>query len=225
MTSLPITLVILVLAFGALVAAGVPLLLGFTAVLAALGLTDLFSHLLHVYSGISSVILLIGLAVGIDYSLFYLRRVRQERARGPHARGGASGGGGDVRAGGADLRPHRDDRDDGDVPDGLPGLHVVRDRDRVGGRDRAGRLADRAAGRALQARRPGRPGAGAGPEPAPRQARRVAVLGERSSAWYCAGRSSGAEPPRRCWSRSRSPHSACTRSTGVPRRCRATSRS
>jgi RND superfamily putative drug exporter len=81
-TSLPITLVILVLAFGALVAAGVPLLLGFTAVAAALGLTELFSHVLHVYSGISSVILCIGLAVGIDYSLFYLRREREERTRG-----------------------------------------------------------------------------------------------------------------------------------------------
>jgi len=81
-TSLPITLVILVLAFGALVAAGVPLLLGFTAVIATLGVTDLLSHLLHVYSGIDAVILLIGLAVGIDYSLFYLRRVRQERAAG-----------------------------------------------------------------------------------------------------------------------------------------------
>jgi RND superfamily putative drug exporter len=81
-TSLPVTLFILVLAFGALVAAGVPLLLGFTAVLAALGLTDLLSHLLHVEASISSVILLIGLAVGIDYSLFYVRRAREERARG-----------------------------------------------------------------------------------------------------------------------------------------------
>jgi RND superfamily putative drug exporter len=82
MTSLPITLVILVLAFGALVAAGVPLLLGFTAVIAALGLTELFSHVLHVDSSITSVILCIGLAVGIDYSLFYLRREREERGRG-----------------------------------------------------------------------------------------------------------------------------------------------
>ena len=81
-TSLPITLFILVLAFGALVAAGVPLLLGITAVLAALGLTSLASHLLHVDPSIQSVILLIGLAVGVDYSLFYLRREREERARG-----------------------------------------------------------------------------------------------------------------------------------------------
>jgi uncharacterized membrane protein YdfJ with MMPL/SSD domain len=81
-TSLPITLVILVAAFGALVAAGIPLLLGLTSVFAALGLTALLSHLLHVDEMISSVILLIGLAVGVDYSLFYLRREREERARG-----------------------------------------------------------------------------------------------------------------------------------------------
>jgi uncharacterized membrane protein YdfJ with MMPL/SSD domain len=82
MTSLPVTLVILVLAFGALVAAGVPLLLGITAVFGALGMTELVSHLMHVDQMISSVILLIGLAVGVDYSLFYLRREREERARG-----------------------------------------------------------------------------------------------------------------------------------------------
>lgn len=81
-TSIPVTLMILVLAFGALVAAGIPLLLGLTAVMAALGVTALVSHLLHVDESISSVILLIGLAVGIDYSLFYLRRWREERARG-----------------------------------------------------------------------------------------------------------------------------------------------
>jgi uncharacterized membrane protein YdfJ with MMPL/SSD domain len=81
-TSLPVTLVILVIAFGALVAAGIPLLLGITAVGAALGLTALFSHVLRVDQAISSVILLIGLAVGVDYSLFYLRREREERRRG-----------------------------------------------------------------------------------------------------------------------------------------------
>jgi RND superfamily putative drug exporter len=81
-TSLPVTFVILVLAFGALVAAGIPLLLGISAVMGALGLTALLSHLLHVEESITSVILLIGLAVGIDYSLFYLRRYREERMRG-----------------------------------------------------------------------------------------------------------------------------------------------
>ena len=73
---------ILVLAFGALVAAGIPLLLGLTSVFAALGLTALISHLMHMDESINSVILLIGLAVGVDYSLFYLRREREERARG-----------------------------------------------------------------------------------------------------------------------------------------------
>jgi len=82
MTELPITLIILVLAFGALVAAGLPMLLGLTAVAAALGLTDLLSHLLPVDQAIASVILCIGLAVGIDYSLFYVRRAREERAHG-----------------------------------------------------------------------------------------------------------------------------------------------
>jgi uncharacterized membrane protein YdfJ with MMPL/SSD domain len=81
-TSLPVTLLILVVAFGALVAAGIPLLLGITAVTGALGLTAVFSHAMHVDPSIRSVILLIGLAVGVDYSLFYLRREREERARG-----------------------------------------------------------------------------------------------------------------------------------------------
>ena len=81
-TSLPVTLLILVLAFGALVAAAIPLLLGVTAVAGALGVTALVSHVMPVDPQINSVILLIGLAVGIDYSLFYLRRAREERALG-----------------------------------------------------------------------------------------------------------------------------------------------
>ncbi|MCL2419415.1 MAG: MMPL family transporter [Conexibacteraceae bacterium] len=80
--SFPITLLILVLAFGALVAASVPLLLGITSVIAALGAEGLVSQIAPVTSATSSVILLIGLAVGVDYSLFYVRRVRSERATG-----------------------------------------------------------------------------------------------------------------------------------------------
>ena len=80
--SLPITLLILVIAFGALVAALVPLLLGITAVMAAMSLVAIPSHLSPVDSNISSVILLVGLAVGVDYSLFYMRREREERAAG-----------------------------------------------------------------------------------------------------------------------------------------------
>ena len=80
--SLPITLLILVVAFGALVAAGIPLLLALSAVGATIGIVGLISHLVPVDQAISSVILLIGLAVGVDYSMFYLRREREERARG-----------------------------------------------------------------------------------------------------------------------------------------------
>jgi uncharacterized membrane protein YdfJ with MMPL/SSD domain len=82
-TSLPVTLIILVLAFGSVAAAGVPLLLGLTAVIAALGLIGPISHLIPVNPGqIDAVVALIGLAVGVDYSMFYLRRKLEERRRG-----------------------------------------------------------------------------------------------------------------------------------------------
>jgi uncharacterized membrane protein YdfJ with MMPL/SSD domain len=84
-TSLPITLIILLLAFGALVAALVPLGLAATAVAAAIGLLGPVSQLFPVDESVSSVVLLIGLAVGVDYSMFYLRREREERARGNDA--------------------------------------------------------------------------------------------------------------------------------------------
>jgi uncharacterized membrane protein YdfJ with MMPL/SSD domain/pimeloyl-ACP methyl ester carboxylesterase len=80
--SIPITLIILVVAFGALVAAGIPLLLALTAVFAALGLMALPSQLLPMAIEVPATVLLIGLAVGVDYSMFYLRREREERARG-----------------------------------------------------------------------------------------------------------------------------------------------
>jgi RND superfamily putative drug exporter len=80
--SLPLTLAILIVAFGALVAAGIPLLLALSAVAAAIGLTGVVSHVFPVDESISSVILLIGLAVGVDYTMFYLRREREERAKG-----------------------------------------------------------------------------------------------------------------------------------------------
>ncbi len=81
-TSLPITLIILILAFGALLAAFVPLLLAITAVAAAIGLIGPISQIAPMEETVNSVVLLIGLAVGVDYSLFYLRREREERARG-----------------------------------------------------------------------------------------------------------------------------------------------
>ncbi len=82
-TSLPVTLIILLFAFGALIAAGVPLLLAITAVMATIGIMGPLSHVIGgVDNSINEVILLIGLAVGVDYSMFYLRREREEREAG-----------------------------------------------------------------------------------------------------------------------------------------------
>jgi uncharacterized membrane protein YdfJ with MMPL/SSD domain len=80
--SIPVTLIILVIAFGALVAAGLPLLLALSAVIATMGLLAIPSHLIPVDENIGAIILLIGLAVGVDYVMFYLKREREERAAG-----------------------------------------------------------------------------------------------------------------------------------------------
>ncbi|HEY8704521.1 MAG TPA: MMPL family transporter [Gaiellaceae bacterium] len=80
--SVPITFLILLFAFGAFVAAGVPVLLAFTAVLGSIGLAGLISHISHASDSTNSVMLLMGMAVGVDYSLFYLKREREERLAG-----------------------------------------------------------------------------------------------------------------------------------------------
>ncbi len=85
-TTLPVTLVILLFAFGALVAAGLPVLLAFSGVLATIGLSAIASHVVAAGDATKSVILLLGMAVGIDYSLFYIRREREERGRGLSSR-------------------------------------------------------------------------------------------------------------------------------------------
>ena len=84
--SIPITIVVLLLVFGALVAVGVPLLLALSGVVATIGLVALPSQLVPLDKNVSAVILLIGLAVGVDYSLFYLKREREERAAGKGSR-------------------------------------------------------------------------------------------------------------------------------------------
>ncbi|GGJ76415.1 exporter [Streptomyces camponoticapitis] len=81
-TSLPLTVVILLVVFGSLIAAGIPLLLAATAVAGAFGLLDTLGRWVPFNSAASAIVLLIGMAVGIDYSLFHLRRVREERAAG-----------------------------------------------------------------------------------------------------------------------------------------------
>jgi RND superfamily putative drug exporter len=80
--SLPLTVLILLVVFGSLVAAAIPVLLAGTTVLAAFGLLSLVDNWIPVNSATSAMTLLIGMAVGVDYSLFFLRRFREERAHG-----------------------------------------------------------------------------------------------------------------------------------------------
>ncbi|MFE7070225.1 MMPL family transporter [Streptomyces sp. NPDC057620] len=81
-SAVPVALGILLVAFGALVAALVPVLLAITAIMATMGLMMIVSHVQPMDETSSSVMLLVGLAVGVDYCLFYLRREREERAAG-----------------------------------------------------------------------------------------------------------------------------------------------
>src|SRR5580765_7889335 len=80
--SVPVTLFVLLFAFGAVVAALVPVLLALTAVAAAFGLLGPISQLFPLDDATKTVVLLIGMAVGVDYALFYVIRSRQERHRG-----------------------------------------------------------------------------------------------------------------------------------------------
>jgi uncharacterized membrane protein YdfJ with MMPL/SSD domain len=80
--SVPLTLLILVLVFGSLLAAFVPLMLALQSVVATIGLVAIVSHLTPMDPNVGAVVTLVGLAVGVDYTLFYLRREREERAAG-----------------------------------------------------------------------------------------------------------------------------------------------
>jgi RND superfamily putative drug exporter len=95
MLSLPLTFLVLLIAFGAFVAAGLPVLLAFSAVLGSGGVAAVVSHALPASEATSSVMLLMGMAVGVDYCLFYLKREREERRAGhsdPLARAAATSG-------------------------------------------------------------------------------------------------------------------------------------
>ncbi len=81
-TVIPLALGILLVIFGALLAAALPVVLALTAFLAANGVLALVSHAVHVDTSASSVMMLMGMAVGVDYCLFYLRREREERGKG-----------------------------------------------------------------------------------------------------------------------------------------------
>ena len=80
--SIPVTLIVLLIAFGALMAALVPVMLAATAVIAAFGLLGPISHVFPLDNSVKTVVLLIGMAVGVDYALFYVVRSREERLRG-----------------------------------------------------------------------------------------------------------------------------------------------
>jgi RND superfamily putative drug exporter len=77
-----IALVLLLIVFGALVAAGIPVLLAVTALTAAIGVLTMVSHVVPVGQAAFEVMVTVGMAVGVDYSLFYLRREREERSAG-----------------------------------------------------------------------------------------------------------------------------------------------
>jgi RND superfamily putative drug exporter len=80
--SIPVTLLVLLFAFGAVTAAVVPVVLALSAVAAGLGLVGPLSQLFPVEDSAKTVVLLIGMAVGVDYSLFFVVRSRAERRRG-----------------------------------------------------------------------------------------------------------------------------------------------
>ncbi|WP_262062673.1 MMPL family transporter [Streptomyces sp. STR69] len=84
-SAVPVALGILLIAFGALVAALLPVALAMTAIIATMGLMGIVSHVQPMSDTANSVMLLVGLAVGVDYCLFYLRREREEREAGRDA--------------------------------------------------------------------------------------------------------------------------------------------
>lgn len=79
--ALPLTFLILVLAFGALVAAGIPLVVGLVSTSVALGLAWCLTSVMPLSNSLPNVVTMLGLAVGIDYSLLMVTHFRDECAR------------------------------------------------------------------------------------------------------------------------------------------------
>ena len=156
--TIPLTFFILLFAFGAIVAAVVPLVLAITALLAAFGILGIYSQIVgSVSPNATQLIVLIGLAVAVDYSLFMITRFRVERRASRDRLEGDRGleqhrgpGGLLLRAGGDDLARRADH------PRRVA-VHVDGDRDDLG-RPRLGhRQPDVPAGDAGDPRRPGEP--------------------------------------------------------------------
>lgn len=79
---IPAALVVMVIVFGALVAAGLPLVLGIVTIVVGSGIVTLIGGHLYMTDIAMTLVSMIGLAVGIDYSLVLLERYRDERKRG-----------------------------------------------------------------------------------------------------------------------------------------------
>jgi putative drug exporter of the RND superfamily len=82
MLGILVALIILLLVFGSPVAAVVPIILGVVDISVALGIVAVLGRFFHFSFTVTNMITMIGLAVGIDYSLFVVSRFREERARG-----------------------------------------------------------------------------------------------------------------------------------------------
>ncbi len=82
MIGIVVALVILVVVFGAVVAAGLPVVLALLSIFVAAGATALVSNAMEMSNFVVFIITMIGLAVGIDYSLFIVQRFREERSHG-----------------------------------------------------------------------------------------------------------------------------------------------
>ncbi len=80
--TLPLMILILIVVFGALIAASVPLILSIASIVVALGLTALVGRVMGLSFYVENMIFMIGFAVGIDYALFIISRYREERSHG-----------------------------------------------------------------------------------------------------------------------------------------------
>ncbi|UCG86297.1 MAG: MMPL family transporter [Gemmatimonadota bacterium] len=80
--ALPFSAMVLVLAFGALVAAVLPLVVGVLAIVCSLAVIELISGIYPTSVFVLTIVSMVGLAVGIDYSLLIVTRFREELNRG-----------------------------------------------------------------------------------------------------------------------------------------------
>ena len=145
---LPVAAAVLVVVFGALVAAGVPIVLGLVSILVASGLSAVLASVLTITSDVQAMITMIGLAVGIDYALFFVERYREERRHGIAKQEAIAVAGGTAGKAVPLLRRHRRSRPDGDVPHSNQHLSLARgggDSGGAGGGDRDPDLRPRAA--------------------------------------------------------------------------------